>query len=79
VEVLQVSLVQELLSLQVMATPTQLPFKHASPLVQALLSVQAVPLDLLVTAGHAPAESHKAALVHWVDGVQRNPDEEQLP
>jgi len=41
--VLQVSVVQTLLSLQVLAVPTQTPLEHASFRVQALLSLQAVP------------------------------------
>jgi len=38
--VLQVSVVQGLLSLQVIAEPLQLPPAHLSPLVQALPSLQ---------------------------------------
>jgi len=39
----QVSVVQTLLSLQVLAVPTQTPLEHASFTVQTLRSVQAVP------------------------------------
>ena len=45
---LQVSVVQTLLSLQVLAVPRHTPQEHVSLIVQALLSVQALPLARFV-------------------------------
>jgi hypothetical protein len=66
VPVSQVSVVQTLLSLQFLAVPPQVPLVQTSFEVQALLSLHAVPLVLLVTpepvcpAGQRPVAGMQA-------------------